>query len=148
MRVLRCTVANFRGFERTEIIPRRHCLLVGEPRGGRSDLLAALAKVFEIDGSRVDEFDFHNSNLSKDVEIVVVVGDLGETLEQRFLDQLEFWDPATTKLIDGADDPGALPADAASVLRKTSLMPTLPSSVTGCPLASRTKVAESCRDRS
>jgi putative ATP-dependent endonuclease of the OLD family len=117
VRVLRCTVANFRGFESTEIVPRGHVLLVGEPRGGRSDLLAALGKVFEVDGSRVDEFDFHNADLSKDVEIEVIVGDLGSMLEQRFLDQLEFWDPSTATLIDSVDDPGALPADAASVLR-------------------------------
>jgi hypothetical protein len=32
----------------------------------------------------VDEFDFHNSDLSKDVEIEVIVGDLGDTLEERF----------------------------------------------------------------
>lgn len=65
MRILRCTVANFRGFGRTEIVPRRHVLLVGEPRSGRSDLLTALGKIFETDGSRVDEFDFHNSDLSE-----------------------------------------------------------------------------------
>lgn len=117
MRVLRCRVASFRGFERTEIVTRGHVLLVGEPRAGRSDLLAALGKVFEVDASRVDEFDFHNSDLSKDVEIEVIVADLGGTLEQRFLDQLEFWDPSTATLIDSVDDPGALPGDPASVLR-------------------------------
>lgn len=117
MRVLRCTIGNFRGFERTEIVPRGHVVLVGEPRAGRSDLLAALGKVFEVDASRVDEFDFHNSDLSKDVEIEVIVGDLGGTLEQRFLDHLEFWDRSTATLIEGLDDPGALPDAAASVLR-------------------------------
>jgi putative ATP-dependent endonuclease of OLD family len=117
VRVLRCTVANFRGFELLEVIPRRHVLLVGEPRGGRSDLLAALGKAFETDASRVDEFDFHNSDLSKDVEIEVVVGDLGAALEQRFLDQLEFWDPSTAILIEGVDDPGGLSADAVAVVR-------------------------------
>jgi predicted ATP-dependent endonuclease of OLD family len=50
VRVLRCAVANFRGFERTEIVSRRNVLLVGEPRGGRSHLLATLGKVFEIEG--------------------------------------------------------------------------------------------------
>ena len=69
-------------------------LLVGEPRGGRSDLSRVRSEQgLEIDGSRVDEFDFHNSDLSKDVEIEVIVGDLGGMLEQRFLDQLEFWIP-------------------------------------------------------
>jgi putative ATP-dependent endonuclease of the OLD family len=117
VRVLRCTVANFRGFERTEIVPRGHVLLVGEPRGGRSDLLAALGKVFEVDASRVEEFDFHNSDLSKDVQIEVIVGGLGGALEQRFLDQLEFWDGSVATLIEGVDDPGSLPDAAAPVLR-------------------------------
>jgi hypothetical protein len=76
-----------------------------------------LSKVFEIDASRVDEFDFHNSDVSKDVEIDVVVGNLGAALEQRFLDQLEFWDPSGPTLIDGVDDPAALPGNAATVLR-------------------------------
>jgi hypothetical protein len=90
---------------------------VGEQHAGRSDLLAALGKVFEVDASRVDEFDFRNSDLSKDVEIEVIVGDLGGTLEQRFLDQLEFWDRSTATLIEGIDDPGSLPDSAAPVLR-------------------------------
>jgi hypothetical protein len=117
VRVLRCTVGNFRGFERTEIVPREHVVLVGEPRAGRSDLLAALGKVFEVDASRMDEFDFHNSDLSKNVEIEVIAGELGGTLEQRFLDQLEFWDRSTATLIEGVDDPAGLPDTAASVLR-------------------------------
>jgi putative ATP-dependent endonuclease of OLD family len=117
VRVLRCTVANFRGFDSAEVIPRGHIVLVGEPRAGRSDLLAALSKVFEVDASRVDEFDFHNSDLAKDVEIEVVVGALGHSLEQRFLDRIEYWDPSTSALIEGADDPGALPEDATSVVR-------------------------------
>jgi hypothetical protein len=54
---------------------------------------------------------------SKDVEIEVVVGDLGGTLEQKFLDQLEFWDRSTAMVIEGVDDPAALPDAAASVLR-------------------------------
>jgi putative ATP-dependent endonuclease of OLD family len=117
MRVLRCTVANFRGFESAEVVPRGHVVLVGEPRAGRSDLLAALSKVFEIDTSRVDEFDFHDSDITKDVEMEVVVGDVGHALEQRFLDRIEFWDPLTSALIEDVDDPGAIPAGAISVLR-------------------------------
>jgi hypothetical protein len=92
VRILRCRAANFRGFDRVEIVPRGHVVLVGEPRAGRTDLLAALDKVFEVDASRLDELDFHNSDLSEDVKIEVVVGDLGSLLQQTFLDQLEFWD--------------------------------------------------------
>lgn len=72
MRVLRCTVANFRGFESAEVVPRGHVVLVGEPRAGRSDLLAALSKVFEIDTSRVDEFDFHDSDITREAHLVRV----------------------------------------------------------------------------
>ncbi len=117
MHVLRCVVTSFRGFERAEVVPRGHVLLVGEPRAGRSDLLAAVGKVFEVDASRMDEFDFHNSDVSTDVEIEVTVGNLGSRLEQRFLDHLEFWDSSTATLIEGVDDPAAIPGDAAPALR-------------------------------
>ncbi|MHB8431625.1 MAG: OLD family protein [Acidimicrobiales bacterium] len=117
MRILRCTIQNFRGFDAIDVIPRGHVLLVGEPRAGRSDLLAALGKVFEVDATRLDELDFHLKDTTQDIGIEVTIGDLDELLEQRFLDQLEFWNPESTTLLQGVEDPAAIPAGATSVIR-------------------------------
>jgi hypothetical protein len=92
-------------------------LLVGEPRSGRSDLLAALNKVFEIDLTRLDERDFFRNDVTSDIEIEVTLGDLGTDLEQRFFDELEFWDQATGALVSGGDDLTSLPTDSIPVLR-------------------------------
>ncbi len=99
MRILRCSIRHFRGFDDIEIVPRGHVLLVGAPRAGRSDLLGALSKVFEIDFTRLDERDFYQGDLSSDIEIEVTIGELGTELQQRFLDDLEFWDPAEAVLV-------------------------------------------------
>jgi predicted ATP-dependent endonuclease of OLD family len=117
VRILRCSVRNFRGFDEIEVVPRGHVLLVGEPRSGRSDLLAALSKVFEVDLTRLDERDFHRSDLGTDIEIEVTLGDLSTDLQQQFLDQLEFWDPTEAALVDGTDSPDGLPEDSTPALR-------------------------------
>jgi putative ATP-dependent endonuclease of OLD family len=117
LRILRCTIQNFRGFDAIDVVPRGHVLLVGEPRAGRSDLLAALGKVFEVDATRLDELDFHLKDTTQDIGIEVTIGDLDEPLQQRFLDQLEFWDPDSSTLLQGVEDPAAIPAGATSVIR-------------------------------
>jgi predicted ATP-dependent endonuclease of OLD family len=55
VRILHCSIHNYRGFDKFEVAPRGHVLLVGEPRSGRSDLIAALSKVFEVDLTKLDE---------------------------------------------------------------------------------------------
>lgn len=117
MKILRCAIRHFRGFETIEVVPRGHVLLVGPPRAGRSDLLGALSKVFEIDLTRLDERDFYKGDLSSDIEIEVTIGELGNELQQRFLDDLEFWDPAEAVLLPEAGDLHALPPGCVPVLR-------------------------------
>jgi putative ATP-dependent endonuclease of the OLD family len=117
LRVLHCSIQNFRGFDTIEVIPRGHVLLVGEPRSGRSDLLAALSKVFEVDLTRLDERDFFRGDTGANIDIEVTLGDLGQELEQRFLDELEFWDPAANALVVGGDDLGSLPAGLTPAVR-------------------------------
>lgn len=117
MRIVGCSIRHFRGFDHVEVVPQGHVLLVGEPRSGRSDLLAALNKVFEVDLTRLDERDFFRNDVTSDIEIEVTLGDLGTDLEQRFFDELEFWDPATGALVPAGDDLGALPANARPALR-------------------------------
>ena len=47
MRIARVEITRFRGFESFVLVPREHVVVVGEPRAGRSDLVAALRRVLE-----------------------------------------------------------------------------------------------------
>jgi hypothetical protein len=47
MRVARVEIDRFGGFESFKLIPRANVLVVGEPRAGRSDLVAALRRVLD-----------------------------------------------------------------------------------------------------
>jgi hypothetical protein len=109
MRVRQLRLVNFRGFKDTLIVPRGHVLLVGEPRAGRSDVIEALRRIFNPDSTRfplTEPLDFHASNVDQRAGAIVVVGDLGQNLEQRFFDQLEVWDSETRALVPelGAHD--------------------------------------------
>jgi hypothetical protein len=120
MLVLRLEVRHFRGFAHAVVLPRGHALVVGEPRAGRSDLLAALTRVLDPDAIKaaLEEWDFHGRDLTRDIEIEVVLGELGPDLHQRFLDQLEFWDPGRAVVLAGSDTTQQLAAaGAAPVLR-------------------------------
>ena len=45
--VCRLSLRRFRGYTEAEFFPRRHTVVVGEPRAGRSDLIAALRRVLD-----------------------------------------------------------------------------------------------------
>jgi hypothetical protein len=95
MRVVRLEVRHFRGFAAATILPGQHVLVVGEPRAGRSDLIAALTRVLDPEATRaaLEEWDFHGHDVTRPIVIEVVLADLGDALSQRFLGELEFWDP-------------------------------------------------------
>ena len=59
MRIARVEITRFRGFQSFVFIPREHVVVVGEPRAGRSDLIAALRRVLEPRSviSRPSEWD-------------------------------------------------------------------------------------------
>jgi hypothetical protein len=60
VRVVHIAIKHFRGFSEFVIAPTGHVLLIGEPRAGRSDLLAAIELTLGVDTPRnVSEFDFH-----------------------------------------------------------------------------------------
>lgn len=118
MRVEHLTVSGFRGFNEIEIRPTGHVLLVGEPRAGRSDLLAAIELVLEVDGPRaLSEFDFHGQDLGREVTVEVTMTDLTIELQQRFLDEIELWDSSTRQLVPIIEGPSALPATATPAIR-------------------------------
>lgn len=118
MRILDLKVHNFRGFDNIRVTPRGHVLLVGEPRAGRSDLLAALALPFRTDGPRtLTEFDFFEGNRDEPIGIEVTLGEIEDDIQQLFLEQLDFWDYETQDLIGPLDDPAQLPESAGPALR-------------------------------
>jgi putative ATP-dependent endonuclease of the OLD family len=95
-------LVNFRGFKEAQVVPRGHVLLVGEPRAGRSDIIEALRRVFQPDSTRfplTEPLDFHAGNVAQRAGAMVVIGDLGPELEQRFFDQLEVWDSESNALV-------------------------------------------------
>jgi len=120
MRVVRLEVRHFRGFGAATILPGQHVLVVGEPRAGRSDLIAALPRVLDPEATRaaLEEWDFHGHDVTRAIVIEAVLGDLGDALSQRFLGELEFWDPAQRVLLPGSDSVEQLAAaGAVPVLR-------------------------------
>jgi putative ATP-dependent endonuclease of the OLD family len=114
MEVRRLCIRGFRGFEAATIVPAGHVVLVGEPGAGRSDVVEALIRVLSPDSTRVrrpDELDFHRRTRGSRAEVEVVLGDLGDELEQLFFDHLEVWDPAARQLVDQVAEPESIDRD-------------------------------------
>jgi len=61
MRIGRLEITRFRGFQSLVLAPRANVIIVGEPRAGRSDLIAALRRVLEPRSiqSRPSEWDIY-----------------------------------------------------------------------------------------
>lgn len=53
MRITRLRARNFRGWSDLDLKPRTHALVVGEPRAGRSDIVAALNRVLDPRSTRL-----------------------------------------------------------------------------------------------
>lgn len=102
VRIYQLDLRNFRGFATLSIIPAGHVLLVGEPGAGRSDIIAALDRALSPDSTRgrlPNELDFNRRDTGRPAEVEVVLGILGEALEQTFFDHLEVWDIKTRQLV-------------------------------------------------
>ena len=126
MRVARLEIDRFRGFESFVLIPRDNVLVVGEPRAGRSDLIAALRRVLdprtiqarpsEWDVYRplaeADDDDDEDQDADEDAaataltSVKVALLGLTEAQEQDLDERLELLDPATGLAVD-AEDPDA-----------------------------------------
>jgi putative ATP-dependent endonuclease of the OLD family len=115
MRVVRLEIRQFRGFAAATILPGQHVLVVGEPRAGRSDLIAALTRLLDPEATRaaLEEWDFHGHDVTHPIVMEVVLADLGDVLSQRFLGELEFWDPTQQVLLPGSDSVEQLAATGA-----------------------------------
>jgi len=74
MRVTRLRLQRFRGFETLTLTPTTHVLVVGEPRAGRSDLIAALSRVLDHRSTRreADPLDVHRPSGATPVPAALV----------------------------------------------------------------------------
>ncbi len=116
MRIGRLEITRFRGFQSLVLAPRANVIIVGEPRAGRSDLIAALRRVLEPRSiqSRPSEWDIYRPSPDPpspeaeeddepDVQmtsIELTLLDLPEETEQRLQDRLELLNPTTGELAD------------------------------------------------
>lgn len=110
MKIYNLKILNFRGFEQIELKPKGHVFLVGEPGAGRSDTIEALWRVLSSDSTRfplLDDMDFHKKDLTKRIDIEVILGCLGPDLEQTFFDNLEKWNNREWKIIEEIISPSS-----------------------------------------
>ena len=112
MKVVRLSIAHFRGVKSAQIHFEGHTLLLGMNNVGKSTVCEALELALGLDRLKrfppVEEFDFHNSYyLDKSVdpavpipiEIEVVLADLHEELATKCFDRLERWHLADRRLL-------------------------------------------------
>ena len=107
MRIAELRIDSFRGFDSALIKPRGHVALVGEPRAGRSDVVAALERVLHPDGTRwrVREWDFHCGDLDRTISIEATLTGLGSVLRQRFIRRVEVWDQTEMQVVATSEEP-------------------------------------------
>ena len=108
MNIRQLDVKNFRGFATIQLRPNHHVVLMGEQGSGRSDLINAISKILDPDTIRnggTTELDFHQRNTASPIEISIIIGELGQDLEQDFFDFLEVWDTRTKEIVAEADVP-------------------------------------------
>jgi putative ATP-dependent endonuclease of OLD family len=113
LNVLRLKIRHFRGIDELTLYPRGHAVIVGEPGAGRSDIMSALIRVLHPNSTRwtLDVFDIHQFETNDQADIEVVLGGLGEDLEQLFIRQLEVWEQTTGDLLPASETPDELAGD-------------------------------------
>jgi len=107
LRIERIKINGFRGFDLLTVVTRGHALFVGPPGCGRSDIVDAVSRVLDPDSTRAtvsDDLDFHNRDTSTPMEIELVLGQLGDLLEQRFLGHTEPWDQTQADVVSDLAD--------------------------------------------
>ena len=133
VRITRLQLTDFRGWQRLDLRPRGHVLLAGVPRAGRSDIIAAIARVLDSGAKGLRLTDLHQqithasagpvaaSPGGSDVagkapavvdvvraelaEVEVTLADLDPEVEQLFDGFLEPLDPSGAASTDESVDP-------------------------------------------
>lgn len=101
MRIKELHIRSFRGFSELKVRPNGPVVIMGEPRAGRSDLVAALGRVLDSNAypiRSISELDFHRSNTDQPIFIGLTLGNLGVEIEQDFIDYLELWNRNEARL--------------------------------------------------
>jgi putative ATP-dependent endonuclease of OLD family len=118
MKVVRLSIANFKGIKSAQIYFEGHTLLMGMNNVGKSTICEALDMVLGLDRLKrfppVEEFDFYNSHyldksvepaISIPIEIEVVLTNLHEELATKCFDRLEHWHTVEKRiLVEGEVD--------------------------------------------
>jgi putative ATP-dependent endonuclease of the OLD family len=119
MRIARLQITGFRGFESFVLFTHEHVVVVGEPRAGRSDLVAALRRVLEprnvmLRPSDWDVFrplpeqpspdDDEEQTATPLTSVEISLLELAEETEQALQDRLELLSPTTGELADSDEN--------------------------------------------
>lgn len=114
MRIAKLRIQRFRGFESETFFFGANTVLAGEPRAGRSDVVAALRRVLDPGSTRgrVNPLDIHRPSPGCEAvpltEVEVTLVDLGNDLAQLLDDAVQAFDPDTFEVAASAGARGAV----------------------------------------
>src|SRR5688572_7786102 len=111
MKVARLQVSNLRGIRKATLHMPDHVVLVGDNNVGKSTVFEALDLALGPDRlarrPKIDEHDFYRGDYlsapqepRKEVRVEVVVTNLNEEQQGRFVDNVEWWDNSNSQLHD------------------------------------------------
>lgn len=117
MLITQVRVSNFRGWGDLDLRPRGHALVIGEPRAGRSDLIAALTRVLDPRSTRMQPTtgDIHQ-DMSTGAVVMASYGEVEVTLAQLPVDVELEADGALEPLLDDGSVDGSGNANPAAPL--------------------------------
>lgn len=137
MKVVRLTIANFRGIRSAELFFNGHTLMVGTNNVGKSTICEALDLVLGPDRLNrfppVDEFDFYNATYltppeaegekteSVPLRIEAVLIDLSGEIDNKCGGNVEFWHLKEQRILGPGEIAAANPPDVTPCLRIETL---------------------------
>lgn len=137
MKVVRLTIANFRGIKSAELLFEGHTLMVGTNNVGKSTICEALDLVLGPDRLNrfppVDEFDFYNARyilppaaagekpMPVPLRIEAVLIELSAEIQAKCGGNVEFWQLAEQRILGPGEVAAANPPDVVPCLRIETL---------------------------
>ena len=120
MKLARLRIQNFRGIKESTLLLSGHVVLVGDNNVGKSTVFEAIDLALGPDRlsrhQKIDEHDFHLGDYltpaeqpRKEVRVEAVITDLTEEQQNRFGDEIEWWNVGTKVFqkapVEGIDHP-------------------------------------------